>query len=62
LIDRPKKRAEIGQAAYGYVEKNRKISEHIHNYADTLKKFIMLKGAKRKPGRIIVASDRRIYG
>jgi len=62
LIDRPKKREQIGQAAYEYVEKNRKISGHIHNYTDILRKAIMLKGPKRKPGGIIVASDRRIYG
>ena len=62
LIDRPKKREQIGQAAYEYVEKNRKISGHIHNYTDILRKAIMLKGPKRKPGGIIIASDRRIYG
>jgi glycosyltransferase involved in cell wall biosynthesis len=62
LIERPKKRAEIGEAAFNYIKENRQIKDHAIHYLNILDRAVKAKGPKRKPGGIIIASDRRIYG
>ena len=53
LIESPRRRAEIGQAAYEYVKNRRQIKHHASKYVRILEQAIKLKGPKNKPSKIL---------
>ena len=54
LIESGKRRKEIGQKAFEYLRDFRQISQHAGNYVKILEKAIKLKGAKKKPSKLLM--------
>ena len=62
LIEKPKRRQDIGQAAFEYVRDRRNISQHIGKYVSILETAIRKKGTKKRPGSIEIIKGGRLYG
>ena len=61
LIENKPKRIEVGSNAYNYLKDRRQIKQHIGSYIEILQKAIMLKGERRKPSKLTIIKDGRIY-